>query len=169
MRKLGTFVVVVAALVVASSALAQKQGKVLMYVSAAEAGVYKGHQQRTPDLEESAKDIRRHLGRSKWIKVTSDVEEADVKVTVLGRRDDPDKGIAIGYELDAGAYKTEDEFFDNSQSATVMGGASREARDMTNPSAHKSVADYEDIAAQFADSLSYFCEQNYERIVSQRE
>ena len=152
-------------------ALAQKpsQGKVLMHVSAAEAGVYKGLQQRTPDLEETARDVRRHLGKSKWIKPTNDIEESDVRIVVLGRREDPDKGIAIGYSIDAGAYKTEDELFDASQSATIMGGSARDVRSATDRTAQKSKATYEDLAKQFADSLSTFCETNYERIVSQRK
>ncbi len=154
----------------ASPALGQRpsKGKVLLYVTADEAGVYKGFQQRTPDLEESAKDVRRHLGKGKWTKVTNKEEEADIKVLVLGRRDDPDKGIALGYSLDAGAYKTEDEIFDESVSATVRGGAARDVRSATDRSAQKTNATYEDLAAQFAGSLDAFCQTNYDRIVSQR-
>ncbi len=53
--------------VLASPALGQKpsKGKILLYVTAGDAGVYKGFQQRMPDLEESAKDVRRHLGKGK--------------------------------------------------------------------------------------------------------
>ena len=154
----------------ASPALGQRpsKGKILLYVTADEAGVYKSLQQRTPDLEESAKDVRRHLGKGKWTKVTNKEEEADIKITVLGRRDDPDKGIALGYSLDAGAYKTEDEVFDGSQSATVRGGAARDVRSGTDLTAQKSNATYEDLAMQFATSLDEFCETNYDRIVSQR-
>lgn len=154
----------------ASPVLAQKpsKGKVLLYVTAAEAGVYKGFQQRTPDLEESAKDVRRHLGKGKWTKVTRKEEEADIKIIVLGRRDDPDKGIALGYVLDAGAYKAEDEIFDKSVSATVRGGASRDVRSGTDLSAQKSKGTYGDLAAQFAGELDVFCQTNYDRIVGQR-
>ena len=126
-----------------------------MYVTADEAGVYKGLQQRTPDLEESAKDVRRHLGKGKWTKVTNKEEEADIKIIVLGRRDDPDKGIALGYLLDAGAHKTEDEI-DISVSSTVRGGSARDVRSWTDVSAQKSKATYEDLAAQFAGSLDAF-------------
>ncbi len=156
--------------VLASPALGQKpsKGKILLYVTAGDAGVYKGLQQRTPDLEESAKDVRRHLGKGKWTKTTKKEEEADIKIVVLGRRDDPDKGIALGYLLDAGAYKTEDEIFDSSVSATVRGGSSRDVRSATDRSAQKSTASYEDLAAQFAGSLDAFCETNYDRLVSQR-
>ena len=146
------------------------QGKVLLHVVAGEAGVYKGLQQRTPDLEESAKDIRRHLGKGNWTKVTEEVEEADIRIVVLGRRDDPDKGIAIGYSLDAGAYKTEDEYFDASVSAEdIRGGAARHDRNMTDSTARKSMPTYEDLALQFARSLDTFCQSNYDRIVSQRK
>jgi len=160
-----------ALLVVPGVVLAQKpaRGKVLMHVRAGEPEVYKGLQQRASELEQTARDVRRHLGKSKWIKVTDDVEKSDIRVVVLGRREDPDKGITIGYSLDAGAYKTKDEFFDASASATVMGGAAREGRSSTNPTAQKSKATYEDLAAQFADSLSVFCESNYDRIVGQRK
>ena len=86
----------------------------------------------------------------------------------MGRRDDPDKGIALGYSLYAGAYKTEDEIFDSSVSATVRGGSSRDVRSATDQSAQKSTASYEDLAVQFAGSLDAFCQTNYDRIVSQR-
>lgn len=160
-----------ALLVLPSFAFAQKptDGKVKMHVSAGEAGVYKGLQQRIPDLEQSARKVRLRLGSSKWVESTNDIEEADIRVVVLGQREDPDKGIAIGYSIDAGAYKTEDEIFDASEEATVRGGAARDVRSSTDVSAQKSKASYDDLAIQFADQLSYFCEQNYQRIVSQRK
>ncbi len=140
-----------------------------MHVSAGEAGVYKGFQQRTSELEQTARDVRRHLGQSKWIQATNEIEESDVRVVVMGRREDPDKGIAIGYSLTAGAYETEDEFFDASQSATIRGGSARDVRSGADATARKSKVTYEELAEQFADSLSTFCESNYERIVSQRK
>ena len=151
--------------------LAQRpsQGKVLLHVTAGEAGVYKGMQQRTPDLEESARDIRRHIGKGKWSKVTDEIEEADIRIVVLGRRTDPDKGIAVGYSLDAGAYKTEDEIFDQAMSSDHGGGASRDVRTMNSDTAQKSKANWGDLAVQFADQLDVFCQQNYERIVAQRK
>ena len=160
-----------ALLLLPSFAFAQKphSGKVLMHIAAADAGVYKGLQQRSADLEASARDVRRHLGKSKWVKSTDKIEEADIKVVILGRRKDPDKGVALGYSLDAGAYKTEDEIFDVSIEGNVMGGAMRESRTAADPSAKKSSAKYEDLPPQFADSLSAFCEANYERIIAQRK
>ena len=106
--------------------------------------------------------------KARWTKTTNKEEEADIKIVVMGRRDDPDKGIALGYSLDAGAYKTEDEIFDSSVSATVRGGSSRDVRSATDQSAQKSTASYEDLAVQFAGSLDAFCQTNYDRIVSQR-
>jgi hypothetical protein len=158
--------------VFALSALAQaqrpSQGNVLLHVTAGEGGVYKGLQQRTPDLEESARDVRRHLGKGKWTKVTDDIDEADIRIVILGRRRDPDKGIALGYTLDAGAYKTEDELFDASITQDVRSGAARHDRSTTDSTAQKTTAKYEDLALQFARSLDTFCEQNYERILAQR-
>jgi len=160
-----------ALLMVPALAVAQKptDGKVKMHVSAGDAGVYKGFQQRTPDLEESARHVRLRIGKSDWVESTNNIEESDIQVVVLGHREDPDKGIAIGYTIDAGAYKTEDEIFDASEDATIRGGAARDVRSGTDVSAQKSKASYEDIAVQFADQLSYFCEQNYQRIVAQRQ
>lgn len=158
-------------LLVPSLSYAQRpsKGKVKLHVVAGEADVYKGLQQRAADLEESAKDVRRHLGKNKWSEVTRDVEEADIRIVVLGRRDDPDKGIAIGYSLDAGAYKTEDEVFDANVAGEVMSGASSESRSGSGANANKSTAKYEDLALQFARSLDSFCQTNYDRIVAQRK
>ena len=145
------------------------QGKVLIHVSAAETGVYKGIQQRTPDMESSARELRMHLGKGKWSKVTNNLEESDIRIQILGRRKDPTKGIAIGYALDAGAYKTEDEVFDRAIESNHGGGAARDVRDINSESAQKSVVKYPDLALQFADQLDYFCQSNYERIVAQRK
>lgn len=155
----------------AAPSFAQKpsQGKVRLYVTAGEAGVYEGLQQRAADLEESAKDIRRYLGGGDWTEATDKEEEADIRIVVLGRRRDPDRGIALGYSLDAGAYKTEDEIYDVSVDGTAMGGASRGARSSTDATAQKRQATYEDLAEQFARSLDVFCQSNYDRIVRQRE
>ena len=63
-----------ALLIVPSLLGAQKptEGKVLIQVAAGEAGTYKDVQQRASDLQDTARDIRRRLGKSKWLELTSD-------------------------------------------------------------------------------------------------
>jgi hypothetical protein len=144
-------------------------GKVLIHVSAEAGGVYNGTQQREMDLEESARDLEKSLKGSKWLELTEDEETADVRVRILGRRVDRDKGFALGYALDAGAYKTEDEFLYAGDSIATGGGRSRDAREMNDSMQPKKTLGWTEVAKKFGRSLDGFAEGNYDRIVSQRK
>jgi hypothetical protein len=145
------------------------QGRVRMYVSADASGVYKGAQQLAVDLEESARDLRKSLKKSDWIEVVDEEKDADVRLRIVGRRVDPDKGFALGYSLDAGAYKTEDEFLYSGESIPTGGGRSRDARDMSDDLQPRKTLGWSELAKKFGRSLEEFAESNYDRIVSQRK
>jgi hypothetical protein len=145
------------------------QGKVRIHVSAAAGGVYKGTQQREVDLDESVRDLRKSLEGSKWLELTEDEEGADVQVRILGRRVDRDKGFALGYALDAGAYKTEAEFLYAGESIPTGGGRSRDAREMNDSMHPRKTLGWGELAEKFGRSLEEFVESNYDRIVSQRK
>jgi hypothetical protein len=153
----------------AKAAQKPSQGKVLIHVSADTSGVYKGVQQRAPDLEESARDVRKSLKNDKWLEVTENEEEADIRLRILGRRLDPEKGFALGYALDAGAYKTEDEFLYVGESIPTGGGRSRDAREMSDAMQPRQTLGYSELAKKFGQSLEQFAASNYDRIVAQRK
>lgn len=141
-----------------------KEGKVRIHVIAGEPRAFRGAQQRASELEESARDLRRHLGKAKWLELTEDAELADIRLRVLGRREDPDKGNVLGYSLDAGAYQTEDEYAYIGETEETGGG-----RGLNTSFTPRKVLGWGELARRFAQSLDGFAESNYDRIVSQRK
>jgi hypothetical protein len=161
-------VLVALAFLLAPAPPLQKEGKVRFFVTAPENSVSHGVQQRASELEDSASDLKRRLRKTKWTELAETREEADVEFRVLGRRFEPERGYVLHYSMDAGAYKTEDEFAYQSESfsdgrAPVTthhgGGAAAGAR---------TVLRWEELHKRLAESLEKFAESNYERIVSQR-
>ena len=143
------------------------QGKVLVLVAAEPSSTYKGVRQPIKDLEDSARAVRRYLEKAKWIQLTEKEEEADIRLRILGRRKDSDKGFTLGYSLDAGAYKTEDEFAYEGESVAAGGGPSRDSKDSNDGGSPASVS-WDEIARSFSQSLEEFAKSNYDRIVAQR-
>lgn len=145
------------------------QGKVLIHVSTGANAVYKGVEQRSSDLEESARDLRKSLKKSKWLEVADSEEEADIRLRILGRRKDQELGFTLGYALDAGAYKTEDEFFYSGESVATGGGRSRDARTMSDAMQPRKTLGWGQLEKEFGRSLEEFARSNYDRIVAQRK
>ncbi len=152
------------------SQAAQKpsQGKVRFYVTIDEDVTYKGKKQRTSELEESASDLRGRLKNSKWVEVTDDLESADIRLRILGRRRDQEKGRILGYFLDAGAFKTEDEFSYVGQAVATGGIRSTESGRHGNNTQGRAMLGWGELAKRLAESLEEFAEANYDRLVSQR-
>ena len=84
------------------------QGRVRIHLSADSSESYKGVQQRSSELEETTRDVRRNLNNNKWLELTENAEEADIRLLVLGRRKDVERGLVLGYSLEAGAFNTKD-------------------------------------------------------------
>jgi hypothetical protein len=145
------------------------QGKVRIFVSASAETAYQGVMQRASDLDQIARDVRKSLKKSRWLSVTEDAEEADVIVRILGRRTSPDESLALGYSLDAGDFKTEDEFV-YSEEASL--GSRGRTTSIDKPGGSEQTlrgARWSDAARRFGASLELFAQTNYELILARRK
>jgi hypothetical protein len=145
------------------------QGKVRIFVASAATRDFQGVRQRESDLAETAKDVRKSLRKSRWIEVTDDVEGADVIVRILGRRKSPDEVLALGYSLEAGDFKTEDEFVYSEQAAL---GTRGRTTSIDKPGGFEETlrpTRWSDVARRFGASLEIFAESNYELILKRRK
>jgi hypothetical protein len=159
-------------LAVVSAPLAAEKpssGKVKFNVLADATEDYKGVRQRSSELEESERDVRLALNKNDWLEVVSSAETADVRLRILGRRRDPARGFVLGYALDAGAFRTEDEFVYGGESVTTGGGRSRDAHSLNDDLSPRATKGWSTLAKKFAESLEGFAKANYDRIVAQRK
>jgi hypothetical protein len=165
------WLVAFAVLVVPSLAMgAQKPtaGKVRFYVSAPEESVSKGIQQKASDLEESVRELRARLNKRKWVEVVDSEEASDIRLTILGRHQVPEKGNVLHFFIDAGAYKKDDEFAYQGDVVPTGGTRPTSASGSDSSKQGRSVLGWGELAKRFADSLEEFAQTNYERIVAQR-
>jgi hypothetical protein len=145
------------------------QGKVRLFVAADATRDFEGVSQRESELEQTAKDVRKSLRKSRWIEVTETEEGADVIVRILGRRKSPDEGLALGYSLHAGDFRTEDEFVYNEEAASSSRSRSTSIDQPGGHERDQRGAKWSDIARRFGASLEFFAESNYELILKQRK
>jgi hypothetical protein len=84
--------------------------KIRVFVAADADRAAPGRAVRQVDVDESANELRKRAKSLDLFQLADRAEEADLVVTVTGRREDPNKGYVLSYILEAGEYKVEDEF-----------------------------------------------------------
>ena len=147
-----------------------EHGKVRIYVTADTE--HEGVKQRASELEESARDLRVHLKKQKWLEPVTEeaaIETADIRFRVLARRKDPEKGFVLRYHLDAGAFKTEDEFSYEGEALATGGTRALGFDGFSNATEGRQHLKWGELAKHLAASLNNFAEANYQRIINQRD
>ena len=86
------------------------EGRIRVFVAADAERAAHGRAVRQVDVDDFAKELRKRAKGLGWLQLADRAEDADLVVTVTGRRQDPDKGYVLSYILEAGEYKVEDEF-----------------------------------------------------------
>jgi hypothetical protein len=145
------------------------QGKIRILVAADATREFGGVRQRESELAQTVRDVRKSLRNSKWIEVTEDVEGADVIVRILGRRKSPDEGLALGYSLAAGDFRTEDEFAYSEQASSTSRGRTTHIDRPGGAEGTLRGAAWSDAARRFGESLELFAQTNYELILARRK
>jgi hypothetical protein len=144
------------------------QGRILVFVAADADRGAPGRAVRQVDIDESAKELRKRAKSLDLFQLTDRAEEADLVVTVTGRREDPNKGYVLSYILEAGEYKVEDEF--SFAGGTEMTGGTRAlgSDGRTNYEGRRTLS-WNELSKQFAKSLEAFAKANYDRMLRRRE
>lgn len=119
------------------------------------------------DLEESATALRRAIKGRDWVTIAAPDVNADMVVTLTGRRKDPSKGFVLSYVLQSGDYKSQGEY-SYEGGTELMGGTRALGSDGRAPYEGRRPQSWDDQAKQFAQSLEAFAKANYERILRQR-
>lgn len=145
------------------------RGRIRVFVAAdAERAVPGGEVRRQVDVDESAKELRKRVKALPWFQLADRAEDADLVVTVTGRRKDANKGYVLSYILEAGEYKAEDEFA-FAGGVEITGGTRALGSDgRTNYEGRRALS-WEELAKAFAKSLEGFARANYDRMLRQRE
>jgi hypothetical protein len=81
-----------------------------LFVAANTERAVPGQVSRQVDVDESANELRKRAKGLDWVQVVDRLDDADLVVTLTGRRKDPNRGFVLSYILEAGAHKVEDEF-----------------------------------------------------------
>lgn len=145
-----------------------KAGKVRIYISVDTEHTSEDLQQRASELEESARDLRKHLRKNKWLEPTEEIERADIHFRVVSRRKDPEKGYVLRYLLEAGAFRTEDEFAYEGEALATGGSRAMSFDGFDNSGSGRQILRWGELAKHLAASLEGFAEANYDRIIAQR-
>lgn len=143
-------------------------GKVQIHVSFDTRAGNQGLQQRASELEESARDLRKHLHKQKWIDLTEDIGEADIRFRVVARRKDAEKGYVLRYLLESGDFRTEDEFAYEGEALATGGTRSLSYDGFDNSKSGRQILRWGELAKHLAASLNGFAESNYQRIIARR-
>jgi len=144
------------------------KGKIRLFVAADTGRAATGQVSRQVDVDESANELRKRAKGLDWVQLVDRQDDADLVVTLTGRRKDPNRGFVLSYILEAGAHKVEDEFA--SEGGTEITGGTRAlgSDGRTNYEGRQSRS-WEELAKQFAKSVESFAKANYDRILRQRE
>jgi hypothetical protein len=154
--------------VIATADDGPSKGKIRMFVAADAERAVPGRAVRQVDVDESAKELRKRAKGLDVFQLADRAEDADLVVTVTGRRQDPNKGYVLSYILEAGEYKVEDEFA-VAGGTEITGGARALGSDgRTNYEGRKTLS-WDELSKQFAKSLEAFARANYDRMLRQRE
>jgi hypothetical protein len=144
------------------------RGRIQVFVTANTERAVAGGAVRQVDVDESANDVRKRAKGLDWFQLADRPENADLVITITGRRKDPNKGFVLNYILEAGDYKVEDEFtFEGGTELTggirTLGSDGRTSHEGRRPQS------WDEVARQFTRSLEGFAKANYDRILRQRE
>ena len=169
-RLVAVFVLVFACDLIAMPARGQDEGPLLGKVQ-----VCLAVEERLPpgikkvDLDESVKQIRAHLKGLKWAEPTDKPEEADIVVTILGPRHDPDKGNVLRYTLAIGdEYKVQDDFTFASGTELNSGDRSLGSDMRATVFAGTRKFSWGELGRQFANSIDAYAKSKYWRLMERR-
>jgi hypothetical protein len=144
------------------------RGRIRLLVVADTEHASPGYVTRQVDVEESANELRKRVKGSEWTQPAKSVDDADLTVTVTGRRKDPNKGFVLSYILEAGQFRKEDEFAYQGETEITGGTRALGSDGRTNYDGRRPLT-WDELARQFARSLEGFARANYDRILRQRE
>jgi hypothetical protein len=144
------------------------KGRIRLYVAANTERAAAGQVSRQVDVDESANEVRKRAKGLDWVQLVDRPEDADLVVTLTGRRKDPNRGFVLSYVLESGEHKMEGDFA--SEGGTEITGGTRAlgSDGRTNYEGRQSRS-WEELAKQFARSLENFAKANYDRILRGRE
>ena len=154
--------------VIATAEDAPPDGRIRVFVAADAARAVPGRAVRQVDVDESAKELRKRAKGLDVFQLADRAEEADLVVTLTGRREDPNKGYVLSYILEAGEYKVEDEFAFAGRTEITGGTRALGSDGRTNYEGRRTLS-WDELSKQFAKSLEAFARANYDRMVRQRE
>ena len=142
-------------------------GKLGLYISVDTSRASPGQVTRQVDAEESASALRKRAKGSNWIGLTDRPADADIRLTLTGRRKDPNQGYVLSYILEAGDYKSAAEFsFEGG--TEITGGVRTLGSDGRTNNDGRRLLSWDELARQFAKSLDGFAKANYDRILRHR-
>jgi len=156
------------AAIIATAGDAPPKGRIRVFVGADAARAAHGRAVRQVDVDESAKELRKRAKGLDVFQLADRAEEADLVVTLTGRREDPNKGYVLSYILEAGEYKVEDEFAFAGRTEITGGTRALGSDGRTNYEGRRTLS-WDELSKQFAKSLEAFARANYDRMVRQRE
>ena len=119
-------------------------------------------------MDESANELRKRAKGLDWFQLADRAEDADLVITITGRRQDPDKGYLLSYILEAGEYMVEDEFAAAGGTEITGGTRALGSDGRTNYEGRRTLS-WDELSKQFAKSLEGFARANYDRMLRQRE
>ena len=154
--------------IVATAGDAPPQERIRLFVAADAERAPQGHAVREVDVDESAKELRKRAKGLDVFQLVDRAEDADLLVTVTGRRQDPNKGYVLSYVLEAGEYKAENEFAVAGGTEISGGTRSLGSDGRTNYEGRRTLS-WDELAKQFAKSLEAFAKANSDRMLRQRE
>src|SRR5262249_33121359 len=85
-------------------------GKIGMFVTADPTRAAPGTPTGQVEVEETASEVRKRAKGLDWIGIVDRRADADLLITVTGRRKDPSQGYVLSYILEAGEYTSTAEF-----------------------------------------------------------
>ncbi len=165
---LGVLPVVPRAAVIAAGEEGQPKEKIRVFVAADAERASAGRAVRQVDVDESAKELRKRAKDLDLFQLAARAQDADLVVTVTGRRQDPNKGYVLSYILEAGEYKVEDEFAFAGGTEITGGTRALGSDGRTNYEGRRTLS-WDELSKQFAKSLEGFARANYDRMLRQRE
>ncbi len=154
--------------VIANAEDGPSKGRIRVFVAADTERAVPRHEVRQVDVEESAKELRKRAKGLDWFQLADRPEDADLVVTVTGRRQDPNKGYVLSYILEAGEYRVEDEFAFAGGTEITGGTRALGSDGRTNYEGRRTLS-WAELSKQFAKSLESFARANYDRMLRQRE
>jgi hypothetical protein len=101
------------------------KGKIRLFVAANTERAVPGQVSRQVDVDESANELRKRAKGLDWVQLVDRQDDADLVVTLTGRRKDPNRGFVLSYILEAGAHKVEEFASEGGTEITVAPGAGR--------------------------------------------